>query len=131
LAKPSEALLRYDERTIDPATLARELARGELVSVQLAQGSPTEILLELYAPKFCGSRHNEWTCIVEGPDESIERLYRGCLEGPDLSYPALYFDDVPDYEVEHITVETFPWDDWRLKQAAVRRPDRTIEERRC
>jgi hypothetical protein len=119
----------YQETKDSLDEIRESLAAEEVVSIQFNQTESEKMLLGLYAPRFCGGNLRQWLCVVEGSETSAVRWFDRCLGGASVEFVALCLDEYPDYEMDLVTANTFPWDDWRVVRAAARRPDGTWEER--
>lgn len=119
----------YQETKAPLGEIKESLRAREIVSVQCEQRPPDKMLLGLYAPRFCGSRLQQWLCVMEGTEKSALAWFDHCYREPNMDFVAICVDEYPDFEAECITAATFPWDDWRLMRAAARRLDRSWEER--
>lgn len=120
--------LNYTDVDMPTEALRSRLVAGEICSLQAAQADPST-LFGLYAPQFCGELWNQWHCVAEGSEENAECIYRLCKKAREMTFVSRSLEEAPEVEHELVTVETFPWDYWRLKVAAVRRTDGIWEER--
>jgi len=111
--------LQYVDTQERLETLAPKLVSGELASVQMRRDEPP-LLVGLYRPSFCGERLALWTCVLEGSQEEIGRLYEGLRQVDGFALAALSLDEVPELACEEVSVDTFPWDAWQLIRARVR-----------
>lgn len=105
------------------------LSEGRLCSIQLRQEEPEHLLLGLYAPRFAGSVLDEWTCVVEAREEILTPFFELATQCTGLDFVALTVDEQPEFTTAYVTKESFPWDDWRLKKAAVLGESGTWEQR--
>lgn len=120
LSAQNEVSLEYAEfdRKIDDAL--DELAQGRVSSIQTEGRSGT--LLSIFCPSFLGGGLRDWSGSAEGSETVARRVFDELLEMDELGFLSLSEDESPDLDTAHVTVQTFPWEDWKLINAAVRDP---------
>ena len=126
VTEPADAFV--DDRPFE-GSLAEALdglAAGTYSSVVVSVSSG---FAGMYCPRFAGGTLADWIVSVEGVGDH-ERLIEALLASDGLTFVATSQDDSPDYEQTHVDVESFPWDDWRLVEAAVRGADGAWVRRR-
>lgn len=99
------------------------LSDGRCRSIQIEGRGTSRFFGGLYRPRFEGERLADWHASLEGQDDCIEELFRELQGIKELGYIAISRDESVDFDTEHVTVETFPWSDWRLIAGAVRATD--------
>jgi hypothetical protein len=121
VTKALESELAYGalDATLDDAL--KSFVKGDIRSVQV-HGDPGTFFGGVYGPRFGDVVLEDWSGSVEGVEigsSTFEELQS--IGG--VSYVALSLEECPDFEVPHVTTETFPWSDWRLVVGAVRGDD--------
>lgn len=102
----------------------KTFGEGRHCSVQIQGTQGSTLLGGIYRPCFANGELADWSGSVEGLDEdAAERAFLELQSAEGIGYVALGGDESPDFLAEHITVDTFPWRDWRLLAGAVRNED--------
>lgn len=109
--------------------LMNRLDSGELASVSMIRKRPSSFLVGLYRPRFGGEPPNQWRCILEGEKAESINLYEAARRSDGVGFVSLSVDEAPEFTADDVSMDNFPWDEWRLLCAAVRSPSGTWEER--
>ena len=128
-AAEANSLNYRDIRDPLPA-LATRLEAGELASIQMRRERPQRLLLGLYSPHFCGEPSSLWRCVLEGAEVEMASFYDALRNIDGVTFVTLSIEEALVLASEDVSIETFPWQDWRLIQAAVRSPSGEWVERR-
>jgi len=122
LRKAQENELAYQAFDAGLNEALESFANGSVSSVQVHGEGIGTFVGGVYGPGFAGGVLEDWSGSVEGL--AIEHTNFDELQSIDgLSYIALSIEESPDFDVPHVTKETFPWSDWRLVGGAVREED--------
>ena len=121
--------MKYETTGLGLEDLRAGLASGKIVSVHLAMSPPARMVIGVYAPRFCGAPLQQWTCVAEADEATARAWFGRSLADAQVAFVALCANDAPEFETERVTIENFPWGDWRVQRAAVRRTDGTWEDR--
>jgi hypothetical protein len=96
------------------------VADGRCGSVQVEGCGAVPILAGLYRPRFAEQPLADWSASAEGLGVNAEAAFEELQRMDGLAYIALSNEESPEFGAEHVTLETFPWADWRLVAGAVR-----------
>jgi hypothetical protein len=119
LPKAQENELAYQAFDAGLKDALESFANGNVCSVQVHGDGASTFVGGVYGPRFAGGVLEDWSGSVEGL--AIEPANFDELRSIDgLSYVALSLEESPDFDLPHVTNETFPWSDWHLVAGAVR-----------
>jgi hypothetical protein len=122
LPKAQENELAYQGFDAGLNDALESFASGNVISVQVHGEGSGALIGGVYGPRFAGGVLEAWSGSVEGfAVEHTDFDELRSIEG--LSYVALSIEESPEFDVPHVTKETFPWSDWRLVAGAVRAED--------
>jgi hypothetical protein len=122
LPKGCESEMVYDESSAEVGEALEAMASGNASSVQMHGDDTRPFVASLYCPRFAGDLLADWSGSIEGLDR-MEATFEQLQGVEGLRYIALSVEESPDFETQHVTQKTFPWEDWRLVAGAVRGDD--------
>ena len=111
-------------------TLRQGLLSGELSSIQAVHWVVgRRLLLGVYSPHFAGAHHDEWLLTAAADESMLASYYDLARDTDGVAFLAITADEMLDVDLVDVKGGKFPWSDWRLRRAAVRREDEGWEER--
>lgn len=115
-----EESMAYEEFRggLDAAVFALET--GQYSSVQVEGSKAGSLLAGIYCPHFARGRLADWLAWVEGESLDAGAALESVLAVDGVTYVAISREESPDFDVDRITEQTFPWGDWRLSVGGVR-----------
>jgi hypothetical protein len=128
LSAREETTLGYEETSDSIEQLAARLSSGEVTSIQMRRLGRT-FLVALYRPGFLGEPFEQWRCVFEGAKDEMNQIYGGLQARDGITFVSLSLGDAPELNAREVSVDSFPWNDWRLVRAAVRGADGDWVER--
>lgn len=123
LPAANEESLDYQEFGGTLEAALRTLAEGRNGSVQVQSTEEGLLCAGIYRPAFANSQLEDWSASAEGRNFDAESAFDEMQSINGLTYVALFYEDSPDFNTDHITARTFPWADSRLLAGAVSTED--------
>jgi hypothetical protein len=113
--------LEYESTSLTLVEALPLLERGEIAAV-LGRAATKSRQLFIFPPHFRGGESSNWelTADVEGSRAS---LFDELQQPAGVILVVLAREDSLDLEPDNMSPDGFPWNDWRLIKAALRRDD--------
>ena len=105
-----------------PNVLDRLRTRA-LSSAILRSGKPDLRYGLILAPHFNGQPLSQWMGTLESTDSDWKPMWDTVLKNDRLQFASLGFEEGVDLTDDHLTVDTFPWNEWPMVIGALRDAD--------
>jgi hypothetical protein len=123
--------MNYQDRQISLSTALDELQGEQIAALMVSSPRSPEGFLLIMAPNFGGDSLSLWTLISEQAIDFSPEYITTLRNSPGICFVAISVDESLDLAtMSSVNSVNFPWDDWRLIYARVKRQDGTWDERK-